>query len=202
MAYISVCYLIISHIFPFADILFETALFPFLIGLRFDVRFLFLLPQICVSFLALISRIRSHTWVTESHFFLHCLQKGNQCPDIIPILENIRCNNIFTVYTNLHVISRLQLCIPHVIIFHVHKRSVRICFTIIIPSLETGCMPVINSLAFQKTAEQLQIPLVPAFASSFSMYKNGMLFFTYLFYKTAYLLNILCSGFFRYTERL
>lgn len=48
-------------------------------------------------------------------------------------------------------------------------------------------MPVINSLAFQKTAEQLQIPLVPAFASSSSMYKNGMLFFTYLFYKTAYL---------------
>ena len=49
MAYINVCYFIISHIFPFADILFETALFPFLIGLRFDIWFLFLLPQICVS---------------------------------------------------------------------------------------------------------------------------------------------------------
>ena len=69
--------------------------------------------------------------------------------------------HIFTVHTDLYVISRFQLCIPHVIVFHVHKRSVRICLTVIIPSLETGCTPVINGLTLQKTTDFLKI-LSPA----------------------------------------
>ena len=87
-------------------------------------------------------------------------------------------------------------------VFHMHEHSVWICFTIIISSLEAGCVPVINGLTILKTAEQLQIPLVPAFAFSSSIYKNGMLFFAYLFQETANLLNILSFGLFRYAERL
>lgn len=48
----------------------------------------------------------------------------------------------------------------HVIIFHMHKCSVWICFTIIVSPLESGCVPVINGLAFPKRAGQLRIPLV------------------------------------------
>ena len=55
-------------------------------------------------------------------FFSIVFRKGTS------VQTSFRCNNIFTVHTNLHIISRLQLCIPHVI--NVHKRSVRICFTI------------------------------------------------------------------------
>ena len=83
-----------------------------------------------------------------------------------------------------------------------HKCGVRVCLAVTIPSLEAGCMPVIDSLTLQKTAEQFQIPLVLAFAFSSSMYKNGMLFFTYLFQKTADFLKVLRCAFFCYKERL
>ena len=51
-------------------------------------------------------------------------------------------------------------------------------------------MPVIDRLAFQKTTEQFQIFLVPAFPFPSSMDKNGMLFFTALFQKPTDLLKI------------
>lgn len=83
-----------------------------------------------------------------------------------------------------------------------HKGSVRICFAVIIPSLKAGYVPVINDLTFQKTTKHLQIPLVPAFPSSSSLYKNSMLLFTYPLQKTTNLLEILSPAFFWYTERL
>ena len=70
--------------------------------------------------------------------------KGNE--NIVPVLEDIRRHNVFAVHCDLDIISRLQLGIPHVVIFHVHKGGVRICFTIIIPSLKAGTMPVIDRL--------------------------------------------------------
>ena len=63
------------------------------------------------------------------------------------------------------------------VIFHMHKRSIRICLAIIILSPEAGRMPVIDRLAFQETAEQLQIFLVPTFPSASAVDKNSMLFF-------------------------
>lgn len=86
---IRICCFIISHVFPLADVLPETALFPFFIGLWLYVWFLLLFPQIGIAFLTFITRIRSHTWVTELKIFLHCFQKRNPCPHIIPVLENI-----------------------------------------------------------------------------------------------------------------
>ena len=69
------------------------------------------------------------------------------------------------------------------VILHMHECGVRIRLTIIIPSPEAGCMPVVDGLPFQKTLEQFQIFLVPAFPFPSSMDKNGMLFFTALFQK-------------------
>ena len=55
MAGIRICWLIQSHVFPLADILLETTLFPFFIGLWFYVWFLLLFPQIGIAFLVLYS---------------------------------------------------------------------------------------------------------------------------------------------------
>ena len=104
--------------------------------------------------------------------FVHFFQKWHQRPHIVPVLENIRCYNVFAVRCDLDVISRFQLSIPHVVVFHVHKGGVRICFTKIIPPLKAGGMPVIDRLALQKMTEQLQISLISAFPFSSSMYKN------------------------------
>lgn len=58
------------------------------------------------------------------------------------------------------------------IIFHVQEGRIRIGLAVIIPSLETGCVPVVGRLTFQKTPEQFQIPLVTAFPFSSAVYKN------------------------------
>ena len=88
------------------------------------------------------------------------------------------------------------------VIFHMHKRSIRICLTVIIPSLETGRVPVIDSLAFQKPAEQFQVFLITAFTFPSAMHKNGMLLFTDLFQKLTDLLKILRPCFLHYRKAL
>ena len=49
------------------------------------------------------------------------------------------------------------------VIFHVHERSVRIGLAIIIPSLKTGSMSIVECLALQKTPEPFQVFPVTAF---------------------------------------
>lgn len=119
-----------------------------------------------------ISRICSYTGISKSQVYFHVFQKRYQCPHIIPILKNFSTHNVSAVHCDLHVISRLQLGIPHMIILHVYKSGIRICFAVVIPALETGCMTVIDRLAFQKPAEQFQISLVPTYA--FSSWKSAV----------------------------
>lgn len=49
------------------------------------------------------------------------------------------------------------------IVFHVHEGCLQIGLAVIIPPSETGCMPVVDCLMFQKTPKQFPIPLVPSF---------------------------------------
>lgn len=109
MACICICCFSIFHVFPFADILPEAAFFPFLISLWFYICFLLLFPQICINFLAFIPCIGSYTRITVAQIFLHCFQERYQRPYVISLLKDICYNNVFAVYTNLHIISRLQL---------------------------------------------------------------------------------------------
>lgn len=88
------------------------------------------------------------------------------------------------------------------IIFHVHEGRIRIGLAVIIPSLETGCVPVVNRLTFQKTPEQLQISLVIAFPFSPAVYKNYLTINTDLFQKAADLLKVRCPRFFCYSKGL
>lgn len=78
------------------------------------------------------------------------------------------------------------------VILHVHKGGIRVCLTVIVPSLKTCRMPVIDSLTFQKPAKQFQISLVPALPFSASMDKDSPLCPAAFFQKPGYLLQILC----------
>ena len=148
MTSINVCTSVISHVFPFADILFETPLLPLFICLWFDIWCLLLLSQVTVSFFAFITGIRCHTGIAKLQFSFHHFQKWNQCPYIISVLKNICHYDILTIHRYLNVISRLQLGIPHMVILHVHEGRIRVGFTVIISSLKTCRMPVIHRLAF------------------------------------------------------
>ena len=86
------------------------------------------------------------------------------------------------------------------IILHVHKSGIRIRLAVVIPALETSCMPVIDRLAFQKPTEQFQIFLIPAFAFSSSMYKNRPVQTASFFQKPADFLKILGTAFLSYME--
>ena len=88
------------------------------------------------------------------------------------------------------------------VIFHVHERSVRIGLAIIIPSLKTGSMSIVECLALQKTPEPFQVFPVTAFLFPPSMDKNSMLFFADLFQKPTDLLKLLCPCGFRHLETL
>ena len=81
------------------------------------------------------------------------------------------------------------------VIFHVHERGVRVRFTVIIPSLKAGGMPVIDRLTLQEAAEQFLIPLVPAFAFPSSMDKNRPIRFAFFLQKTADFPQIPGTGF-------
>lgn len=72
-----------------------------------------------------------------------------------------------------------------------HKRCIRVRLTVVVPSLETGRMPVINGLTFQIPLEQFQIPLPDGF--TFSVVMNELYFPlpAYLFQKTADFLQVL-----------
>ena len=98
--------LVISHVLSLADILFKTPLFPFLIGLWFDIWLLFGSAQVFIYLFTFISGIRSYTWITESQLRFHIFQEWHQSPCIIPVLENIGRYNVFAVYRDLDIISR------------------------------------------------------------------------------------------------
>ena len=70
-------------------------------------------------------------------------QKRHQSPYIIPVLEDVDCNDIFTVHANLHIVPWLLLGIPHVVILHVHKGGIHIRFGIIVPIPETDVVYVV-----------------------------------------------------------
>lgn len=128
MASIMICVFIINHVFLFADILLETAFLPFLVCLRFYIGNLLVLFQKFISLFTFVPGISRHAWIFKSEFLLHGFQKWNQRPDIIAVGKDIYSYNIFAVHSDLDIISRLQLGISHVIIFHMHKRSIYICF--------------------------------------------------------------------------
>lgn len=79
--------------------------------------------------------------------------------------------------------------------FHVHESGIRVRFTVVIPSLKAGRMPVIDRLTLQEAVEQLQVSLVPAFAFPSSMYKNRFLHFAFLLQEVADSLQIPGTGF-------
>ena len=63
---VGVSCLVMSHVLAFADILFKALLFPFLIGLWFDVWLLFNFAQVFIRFFSFIFGIRSYAWITVS----------------------------------------------------------------------------------------------------------------------------------------
>lgn len=88
------------------------------------------------------------------------------------------------------------------VILHVHKGGIRVGLTVIVPPLEVCRMPVIDGLAFQKSAEEFQISLVPALPLTPSMDKNSPFCLTAFFQKQGYLLQILCPCFFTHRKIL
>lgn len=128
---------IVPHVFLFANILLKTPLFLFFISLGFYVSSLAVLPEILINLLAFITRISSHTRIAEASPLFHVSLKQAHPPYIRPVLKNICCNNIFAVHTDLYITSELSLGIPHMVIFHVHKCGIHICFGITVTAPET-----------------------------------------------------------------
>ena len=73
MTSVCVSFFIISHVFTFADILFEIPFLPFFISLWFYVRLLFCASQISIRFFTFISRISCYTQITQAQLPFHCL---------------------------------------------------------------------------------------------------------------------------------
>lgn len=81
-----------------------------------------------------------------------------------------------------------------------HKRCIRVCFTVVVPSLEAVCMPVISGLTLQVPLEQLQIPLLVGFAFSAAVNELYVPLPAYLLQKTADFPEILYPAFGFYPE--
>ena len=195
MAGVGIRFLVISHVFALADVLFKAPLFPFLIALWFDVCLLSGFTQIFICFFTFVSGICGYTGITKPQFRFHIFEEWHQSPHIVPVLENLCRHNVFAVYCDLDIIARFQLGIPHMVIFHVHKSGIRVCFTVIVPPLKTGRMPVIDGLTLQKSAEQFLVPLISAFPFPSSMDENRPVHFALLIQKPADFLQIPGTGF-------
>lgn len=81
-----------------------------------------------------------------------------------------------------------------------HKSGIWVGFTVIIPSLKAGGMPVIDRLTIQETMEQFQISLIFAFVFSSSMHEKCPVHFALLLQKSADFLQIPGRGFLSNTK--
>ena len=88
------------------------------------------------------------------------------------------------------------------IIFHVHKCSIRVSLTIIISSLKAGCMPVVSYLTFLKFSEKLKVFLVFTFSFPSAIHKNCSILLALIFKISCYCLKILNPRVYFYRKRL
>ena len=100
---------------------------------------------------------------------------------IISVRRNVAPDDKIAACCHIDIVSRLELPVSHVVLFHVHKGCIRIRFTIIVSALKACYVPVINGLTFKKPVEKFEKPLVSAFPFPTSMYKNSVICLTLSF---------------------
>ena len=65
--------------------------------------------------------------------FLHALHQRKQSLRVIQITGYIYTYDVFCFNPELYIISRFQLSVLHMVVFHPHERSAVICLGIAVP---------------------------------------------------------------------
>src|SRR5699024_8926879 len=89
--------------------------------------------------------------------FFDVIQKRNECACICRIWIHIISKCVLPFSRKLHIITRLQLAIPHMIVFHSHKRSVMIRLRVTVALSEDFHVLLIFLFACQKVFESFAV---------------------------------------------
>ena len=79
---------------------------------------------------AFISGVRRHGVVFSPMLLLQCPEKGDQGSVVCTVGKCVYPCDILAVHRDLHIVPRLELPVPHMVVFHPHECGVRIGFGI------------------------------------------------------------------------
>src|SRR5699024_1459266 len=104
-----------------------------------------------------ITRVRNNIPRKLKILIFNLIQKRNQCTCICRIRKDIISKCVLPFSRKLYIITRLQLAISHMIVFHSHKRSVMIRLRVTVALSEDFHILLIFLFACQKVFESLAV---------------------------------------------
>src|SRR5699024_3945828 len=176
----AVCFWVIFHIFNSSHLFAKLARFLLVVVGGLYEAHLAILLQIQIVLQTFIARVCHHFLIARLVPPGQRIQHGTQCFHICTVREYLQTSNIFAVYRNLDIISRLELAVSHVVFLHSHKGGVCVSLGIAVaPFPHGGQHFLIVFPPFQQGVLRFPVPLCLAFAAAFSADKlhfSGFLF--------------------------
>ena len=125
-AYIVITGLVICHVFGAADLCLVFLCAAAFVIAWFDIGSYSMRTEIPVVLEAFVSCICHDSLILRTVLLFQGIQQWRKRIVICPVGVDANARNEFTVNRELHIVSRLQLTISHVIVLHMHKCCIRI----------------------------------------------------------------------------
>ena len=75
-----------------------------------------------------IASVRDRILGIETIYFMELFHQWHKAVHVRAMLHYIYHRNVFIRYTDLDIVSRQQLVISHIILFHPHECGIMVCF--------------------------------------------------------------------------
>src|SRR5690625_114648 len=116
-----------------------------------------ILHHVFIILFTSITCVRDNIFRKLKILAFNLIQKRNQGTCICRIWKHIISKCVLPFSRKLHIITRLQLAIPHMIVFHSHKRSVMIRLRVTVALSEDFHVLLIFLFACQKVFESFAV---------------------------------------------